>query len=268
MLPRASRRACSAPTPRLPRAYSVVALCWCAGSLEQAFRTRTRSPCIGHQLQALRLASTFNNWRVTFPRLVPTYDLAAASVCVRGRRMWALLPCAHVAALVGAFRSRRGCQLRGWPAWGASLRCLTAPCVPACPSQPGLACMTHLPPPSTRLASLRCHERPLCFRVNDGLTPAALTRPSPSAREVLCADPLHERRREPGPHDQKCASPTPLCTCPSPKPPQPTPWPDRTFGSTNLYCPGRSLSLPTVSSDAWTVSGRSRRFGGAFGRIF
>ena len=201
MLPRASRRACSAPTPRLPRAYSVVALCWCAGSLEQAFRTRTRSPCIGHQLQALRLASTFNNWHVTFPRLVPTYDLAAASVCVRGRRMWALLPCAHVAALVGAFRSRRGCQLRGWPAWGASLRCPTAPCVPACPSQPGLACMTHLPPPSTRLASLRCHERPLCFRVNDGLTPAALTRPSPSAREVLCAYPLHERRREPGPHD-------------------------------------------------------------------
>ena len=80
-------------------------------------------------------------------------------------------------------------------------------CVPVCPLafQPSLASKTHLPPPSTRLTSLRCHERPISFHVNAGLTPAP--RPSISARE-MCGDPLHERRREPGAARFKmCASP-------------------------------------------------------------
>ena len=164
---------------------------------------------------------------------MPTSDLAAASVWVRGgRRLWALLPSVRVR------------QLSGWrllfaallPA--ARLACMgrvTAltddACVPVCPLafQPSLASKTHLPPPSTRLTSLRCHERPISFHVNAGLTPAP--RPSISARE-MCGDPLHERRREPGAARFKMCAAHPVLHLPMPKPPPPMPRPGPTFGST------------------------------------
>eukprot|EP00964_Phaeocystis_antarctica_P010433 scaffold5742_cov61-Phaeocystis_antarctica.AAC.1 len=65
-----------------------------------------------------------------------------------------------------------------------------------------------------------CHERPISFHVNAGLTPAP--RPSVSARE-MCGDPLHERRREPGAARFKMCAAHPVLHLPMPKPPPPMP---------------------------------------------
>ena len=119
----AARVAARLPCAPQLRTRSEFALRWCAGSFGQAHiqNMNERSMCVA--MQALEAGQC-----VELAPGMPTFSsgLAVAPLRVGGRGASPAVGPAPVRcvapALVGVFSSRRGCQLRDGPAWGASLR--------------------------------------------------------------------------------------------------------------------------------------------------